>query len=128
MKMMYSLQINMIVKCGATGIGLLGGGRIEGESVVVNGPTSLNFGNGDCFFIIRRCFGDFRSLVLVKNAGKNGAESTKYWSNSSKSYAQSDREVSEYYDEVCTGRENRHFSGRIESVYEKALYLSWSHQ
>ena len=43
-------------------------------------------------------------------------------------YAQSDREVSEYYDEVCTGRENRHFSGRIESVYEKALYLSWSHQ
>src|ERR1700683_2920160 len=84
MKMMYSLQINIIVECGATGIGLLDGGRIEGESVVVNGPTSLNFGDGDCFFVIRRSFGDFRSLILVENVGKNGAESTKYWSNSSK--------------------------------------------
>jgi hypothetical protein len=38
MKMTYSLQINMIVKCGATAIGLLGEGRIEGYSVVVKGP------------------------------------------------------------------------------------------
>ena len=48
--MMYSLQINMIVKCGVTAIALTGGGRIKGESVFVNAPTLLNFGDGDQFF------------------------------------------------------------------------------
>ena len=83
--MTYSLQINMIIKCGVTAIALTGGGRIKGESVFVNAPTLLNFSDGDWFFNTRRSLGDFGRVTLAEKAGKNGAESMKYWHNSSKS-------------------------------------------
>ena len=40
--------------------------------------------------------------------------------------AESDGDISEIYDEVCTGRENRHFVGQNECAYEKAQYLTLS--